>query len=64
MEFTDGNNLIFIEKNTLIPDRVESSKGWILLQQLNTCNNINNLSEINKQVNIKFNMNELNCSYE
>ena len=34
MEFTNGQYLVFVKKNENIPDRVESKKGWLLLDEL------------------------------
>jgi hypothetical protein len=65
MEFTNGQHLVFVKKNENIPDRVESKKGWLLLDELKHSKDTSNkLSEIYRNVNIKFNMSELNCRYD
>lgn len=63
MEFSNGEYLIVLDKNVNVPPRVQSKKGWLLLNNMTENTTKFDFDKINTDVNIKFNTLTYNCKY-
>lgn len=65
MEFSNGEYLVFIKKIVDMPDRVNSKKGWLTLDELqkSMVNTNFNIDKFKSKINMNFNNRNLRCKY-
>lgn len=62
MEFNNSKYCVFIDKNDLLSDRVISTKGFTTINMLNS-HLINDLTKLNKEIEMIINNKIYNCKY-
>ena len=65
MEFSNGEYLVFIQKSDDIPDRINSKKGWLILQELKKTTITDNFNDslLKSKINISYNKEIFKCKY-
>ena len=65
MEFSNGEYLVFIKKTVDMPDRINSKKGWLTLNELqkSMVNTNFNIDKFKSKINMNFNNHNFRCKY-